>query len=105
MDEARIYSELEPIFQDLFDDESICVHPQLSPDDLASWDSLMHLRLLLTIEKKFDFRFSTVEIGSLRNAGELVRVIQARSRAASLSSASQSANRHEDALLGSGTQP
>jgi acyl carrier protein len=78
MDEAQIYARLEQIFQDVFDEDSIKVTPELSAKDVDGWDSLTHIRLLLTVEKAFKIKFSTSEIGKLENVGDLVKLIQAR---------------------------
>ena len=78
MDDAQIYSKLTEVFHDVFDDDSIEVMPQLSAKDVDGWDSLMHIRLILTVEKAFKVKFSTSEIGKLANVGELVALIKAR---------------------------
>ena len=78
MDEAQTYARLQEIFNDVFDDE-ITVTPELSAKDVDGWDSLAHIRLLLTVEKRFHIKFSTSEIGKLENVGDLVALIQARS--------------------------
>lgn len=78
MDEARIYARLAEIFQDVFDESSIQVTPDLSAKDVDGWDSLTHIRLILTIEKAFKIKFSTSEIGKLENVGDLVAVIKAK---------------------------
>jgi acyl carrier protein len=77
MDDAQIYSRLTEIFEDVFDDE-IKVVPELSAKDVDGWDSLSHIRLLLTIEKKFNIKFSTSEIGKLENVGDLAALIKKR---------------------------
>jgi len=78
MDEPQIYTRLTQIFEDVFDDDSIELTPELSAKDVDDWDSLTHIRLLLTIEKAFKIKFSTSEIGKLENVGDLVRLIKAR---------------------------
>ena len=78
MDEAPIYSRLEEIFHDVFDDDSIAVTPELSAADVDGWDSLTHIRLLLTVEKAFKVKFSTSEIGKLKNVGDLVKLIKSQ---------------------------
>jgi acyl carrier protein len=42
------------------------------------WDSVSHIRLILTVERKFKVKFSTSEIGKLENVGDLVSLIKAR---------------------------
>jgi acyl carrier protein len=77
MDEQLIYARLTEIFSDVFD-EDIQVNPELSAKDVDGWDSLSHIRLILTIEKAFKIKFSTSEIGKLENVGQLVTLIKAR---------------------------
>ncbi|MGA2046568.1 MAG: acyl carrier protein [Terracidiphilus sp.] len=78
MDEPQIYARLAEILQDVFDDESIEVTPQLTAKDVDGWDSLTHIRLILTVEKAFKIKFTTSEIGKLENVGDLVALIKAR---------------------------
>jgi len=77
MDEAQIYTRLTTVFENVFDEE-IEVAPELSAKDVDGWDSLAHIRLLLTTEKSFNIKFSTAEIGKLENVGELVALIKKR---------------------------
>jgi acyl carrier protein len=79
MNEVEIYARLKKIFDDVFDEDSINVTPELSAKDVDGWDSLTHIRLILTVEKAFNVKFSTSEIGGLENVGNLVALIQARS--------------------------
>ena len=78
MDEPQIYARLKEIFEDVFDEDSMTITPELSAKDVAGWDSLTHIRLLLSIEKAFKIKFTTSEIGKLQNVGDLVTLIQAR---------------------------
>jgi acyl carrier protein len=78
MDEAQIYVRLTEIFEDVFDEDSIVVTPELAAKDVDGWDSLTHIRLILTVEKAFKIKFSTSEVGKMENVGDLVKLIKAR---------------------------
>jgi acyl carrier protein len=78
MDEQQIYARLADIFADVFDEDSINLTPELSAKDVDDWDSLTHIRLILTIERAFRIKCSTAEIGKLENVGDLVALIQRR---------------------------
>jgi acyl carrier protein len=78
MDDAQIYARMEDIFHDVFDDDSLQVSPALSAKDVDGWDSLTHIRLILTVQKAFRVKFSTSEIGKLENVGDLVELIKTR---------------------------
>ncbi len=80
MDQSSIYARLTQIFEDVFE-ESPQLNPKLSAKDVDGWDSLTHIRLLLTIEKAFKIKFSTSEIASLKNVGDLVALIEAHAYA------------------------
>jgi acyl carrier protein len=76
MDE--IYERLTGIFRDLFDDDTIVVRPELTADDVAEWDSLRHIQLILAVQRAFKIKFSASETAGLENVGELAALIQAK---------------------------
>jgi acyl carrier protein len=76
MDE--IYQRLTVIFHDLFDDDSIAVTPALTADEVAGWDSLRHVELILAVQKAFKVRFSAADIANLKNVGELATLVRAK---------------------------
>jgi acyl carrier protein len=76
MQNPALYQKLTEVFHDVFDDDSITVTPGLSAKDVDGWDSLAHIRLIVTVEKTFQVRFSTTEIGSLKTVSDLVYLIQ-----------------------------
>ena len=78
MDESNIYTRLTEILADFFDDDSITATPALSAKDVDGWDSLAHIRLMLTVERAFKVKFSTSEIGKMETVGDLVTLIKAR---------------------------
>jgi acyl carrier protein len=78
MDEPQIYGRLNHIFQDVFDEDSIQVTPELTAQDVEGWDSLTHVRLLMTVQKAFKIKFSSSEIGRLERVGDLVQLIKER---------------------------
>ena len=78
MNNSSIYSRLTDIFRDVFDDDELVVTPELTAADVEEWDSLNHIRLVLSIEKSFGFKFSAAEVGSLKNVGEFVDLIESK---------------------------
>ncbi len=57
MEEPQIYARLADVFQDVFDEDSITITPELSAKDLDDWDSITHIRLMLTVEKHSESSF------------------------------------------------
>jgi acyl carrier protein len=78
MSHEYIYSRLIGIFRDVFDDESLVPNPAMTAKDVAEWDSLNHVRLMVAIEKAFSVHFTTAEVSGLPDVGHLVDVIAAK---------------------------
>jgi acyl carrier protein len=72
----NINSILEKIFQDIFNNNSLLISKNTSAKDIDGWDSLTHIRLIVSIEKKFNIKFSALEIYDLKNVGEMQELIK-----------------------------
>jgi acyl carrier protein len=66
---------LQEIFRDLFDDDNIVLTDDTSAKDIAGWDSLTNVKLIVRVEKAFKIRFGTGEVVGINNVGELVALI------------------------------
>ena len=78
MENALLYAKLTAVFHDVFDDDELTLGPQMTASDVDGWDSLAHVRLILSVEKAFQVKFSASEIGRLKNVGELAQLIQTK---------------------------
>ncbi|MBX9829336.1 MAG: acyl carrier protein [Xanthobacteraceae bacterium] len=78
MDSEAIYQKLNRIFQDVFDDDSLTVKPQTNAADIPDWDSVNHIRLIVSIESAFKVRFAVNEIEELKDVGDLVKLLQTK---------------------------
>ena len=70
-----ILKELQPIFQDVFDDEEIELFDDMTAADVEDWDSLSHITLIHEIEAAFGIRFTTKEVLATKNVGEFIALI------------------------------
>lgn len=73
-----ISNNLTDIFRKVFNDDSIDITPETSAETIPGWDSLSHIKLMISIEKSFSIRFTAKEISNLNNVGELVSIIKAK---------------------------
>jgi acyl carrier protein len=71
----EILASVADIMRDVFDDDDLQIGLDTSADDVEDWDSLSHIRLIVAVERKFNFKFKNSEIESLKNVGELVNLI------------------------------
>lgn len=77
----EIYSKLQEVFNDTFDEATVQLSPQTTADDVKGWDSLGHVRLVVAIEQAMGVRFTAEEATSMKSVGELVDLIQEKSDA------------------------
>jgi acyl carrier protein len=76
-----VLSGVNEVFRDVFDDDELVVGAETSAADVPGWDSLMHVRLILSMEKAFQVRFMSSEIASLKKVGDLVALIDSKRKA------------------------
>ena len=72
---SDIFDKLTPIFRNVFDDDELVINETTKAEDIDEWDSLAHIRLIISIEKVFELRFTTDEISNLANVGDMAKLI------------------------------
>ena len=72
-----ILKKLQIVFQDVFDDDNLTIVRETTAD-VSGWNSLAHIRLMVSVEKAFQIRFSAAEIASLKNVGDLIDLISVK---------------------------
>jgi acyl carrier protein len=75
MTQLEILKLVNDIFRDVLDDDSIELQFSTTAADVEDWDSLNHIQLIVAIEKKFNIRFTTTEIHTFKNIGDLITAI------------------------------
>jgi acyl carrier protein len=71
-------ARLNEVFQDVFDDDEIAVNRGTTAADVEAWDSMMHVTLLVGIEKAFGMKFTSSEVARLKSVGDLADLIEAK---------------------------
>ena len=76
-----LIGSLNAIFTEVLDSE-VPVDLSLTTvaDDVDGWDSLTHIQLVVSIEKHFKCRFTSKEIQSWKNVGEMIACIESKQR-------------------------
>ena len=78
MTKDEVFSALDEVFQDEFDDNSIHVSETTTANDIEDWDSLEHINLVVAVEKRFRIKFTMGEVAGMKNVGEMVGIILKR---------------------------
>lgn len=76
MDRARVMGEVQVIFRDNFDDDSIVLADGTNANDIEDWDSLEQINLLTAIEKKYSLKFNLGDVRNLANVGDLLDLLE-----------------------------
>ncbi len=79
MNTEEILEKLQPVFRDVFDDESITVTAETTAEDIDGWDSLEHINLINAVEQAFGIKFDMGQILTMKNVGEMAEIIRTKS--------------------------
>lgn len=66
---------LNGVFCEVFNDDAIRIARETTADDIEGWDSLSHVNLIIAVEMRFNIRFAVGEMQGLKNAGELIDLV------------------------------
>ena len=62
MTTEEIKQKLTIIFRDVFEDENIVATEQMTAAEVANWDSLSNVMMIVNVEKTFNITFSRVYV-------------------------------------------
>lgn len=74
MNQAEVIAKLQTVFDTVFL-EPVVLTPTLTAKEVPEWDSLMHISLMVMVEKAFSVRFRVGEVEATRNVGEFADLI------------------------------
>jgi acyl carrier protein len=76
MEKNEVLFEIQEIFRDVLDNEEIELTPESKADDIEEWDSLSNVQIVVAVEHRFGIRFTSAEIPSWRNVGDMIDSIR-----------------------------
>ena len=80
MTRAEILSLLVATARDVFEEPALAFDESTSFEEIESWDSASHLRMVVRMEKAFGIRFGNADLMRLSVVGDLVSVVERRQR-------------------------
>lgn len=78
MELDEILKQINNIFIELFDDNSIVLSEQSDTSSIEAWDSLNHIQVITAVEKRFKIRFELNDLLNFQNIGDLCRGVQSK---------------------------
>ena len=80
MNKNEIVEKLTMIFHEVFNDNSIVLHDDMSAADVENWDSLTHMMMITKVEEVFGIRFKLKELNRLKHVGDLCNIIAEKAK-------------------------
>ena len=67
---SQLLQDVTQVVRTVFADDEIVLSETSTAEDVEGWDSLMHLNIMIALEKRFGIRFSTAEISQMKEEGQ-----------------------------------
>jgi acyl carrier protein len=78
MEKEDILKKVNEVFIDVLEDDTIVLSYETTAGDVEEWDSLNHIHLVAAVEKALKIRFTSHEIQSWKNIGDMIDSIVAK---------------------------
>lgn len=76
MKRYEILNRVQEVFRNELETEDLVLNDETTANDVEEWDSLSHVQLVVALEKVFSIKFTSREILSWDNIGDLVDCIE-----------------------------
>ena len=70
--------QVKEIISEVFDIAISSINENSALANFEEWDSLNHMELIVTIEKKFKIEMSFEEIVSIKSVGDLINILKSK---------------------------
>jgi acyl carrier protein len=71
-----VLAQVARIVAEILDNTSVQIREDTVARDVAGWDSLSNVQIILAVERNFGVRFTSREIQSFTNVGEMCASIR-----------------------------
>lgn len=75
---STVREKVRDVFRDVFDKDDLEIYDSMTANDIEEWDSLMHINLIVALEKEFAIKLTVTELSQLGNVGDAIRLIEKR---------------------------
>ncbi len=82
MNRQEILSQLTRIFEDVMDVDDVTLTDESTAADFEEWDSLSHVRFMVSIERAFKVKFTTAEVEGMKKLGDMINLLEKKGASA-----------------------
>ena len=76
--DEKILDQLKEIFVETLGHDNFELNGSTTANDVDGWDSVTHMMLINEVEKKYDMKFSLMDLMSLEKVADLIKTIEQR---------------------------
>jgi acyl carrier protein len=76
--DTAVLAEITDIVRQVLENPTVELASETAVDDMAGWDSMNHIAILVEAECRFDVVFDLADVDAVPTVGHLVRLIQAK---------------------------
>ncbi|MET3130540.1 acyl carrier protein [Oxalobacteraceae bacterium GrIS 1.11] len=73
---SDILVQLQAIFRDIFDNDTLTITRESNAGQIEDWDSLAHINLVSAIEQEFHIKFALGELQAMKDVGEMIDLME-----------------------------
>ncbi|HTP34172.1 MAG TPA: acyl carrier protein [Candidatus Acidoferrales bacterium] len=78
---AQIFEKVRGIAADVLQVAPASLTAESSPQTIETWDSVMHLNLVLALEEQFGFQLEPEEMEEMKNIGAIAALVERKNGA------------------------
>ncbi len=67
--------KIRNVFREVFDDDEMIILDSTSSKDIEDWDSVAHIKLVLSLEQEFSIRLTIDEVASIKTVDDFKQSI------------------------------
>nr|BDT26861.1 acyl carrier protein [Bacteriovorax sp. HI3] len=71
----KILEKITPVVREVFENPAMVVTSDLNADNVADWDSVRHISLIVGIEDATGVAFTSDELANLHSIGDFVQLL------------------------------
>ena len=72
----QIRDQAQQVFREVFENPALAITDKTTAADIPEWDSLAHINLIIALELSFGIQFTSEEVTSMANVGDLFKFLE-----------------------------
>jgi acyl carrier protein len=78
----NLLTEVQEIFRSVFDSPDLEITPQSNAHNVDGWDSIVHISIVMALEKRYKVKFGLGQLQDLEDVGDLLNLLKSKIAAA-----------------------